>query len=155
MGWGDGDGHHHALQSLDWDSIMKDLDLHDDVSAPAPLNPPESTHFVNNSSDVATLSDIYSSCHQSFAHVPTSNYGSFELGGEVCNNWGFAFDFLEELIQVADCVDSGEQGSRKATTSFLAIWGSLTELGPAQPPREISVTVGTRKKMARLKHLTE
>ncbi|OWM70741.1 hypothetical protein CDL15_Pgr014414 [Punica granatum] len=98
MGWGDGDGHHHALQSLDWDSIMKDLDLHDDVSAPAPLNPPESTHFVNNSSDVATLSDIYGSCHQSFAHVPTSNYGSFELGGEVCNNWGFAFDFLEELI---------------------------------------------------------
>ncbi|PKI45574.1 hypothetical protein CRG98_034092 [Punica granatum] len=97
----------------------------------------------------------HGSCHQSFAHVPTSNYGSFELGGEVCNNWGFAFDFLEELIQVADCVDSGEQGSRKATTSFLAIWGSLTELGPAQPPREISVTVGTRKKMARLKHLTE
>ncbi|PKI48981.1 hypothetical protein CRG98_030568 [Punica granatum] len=47
-GWGDGDSHHHALQSLDWDSIMKDLDLHDD----------------------------------SFAHVPTSNYGSFELGGE-------------------------------------------------------------------------
>ncbi|PKI78566.1 hypothetical protein CRG98_001038 [Punica granatum] len=107
-GWGDGDGHHHALQSLDWDSIMKDLDLHDDVSAPAPLNPPESTHFVSNSSDFAALSDVYGSCHQSLAHVPTSNYGSLELGGEVCNNWGFAFDFLEELIQVADCVDSGE-----------------------------------------------
>lgn len=106
-GWDDYDGHHAALQALDWDSIMKDLDLHDDVNARAPLNPPESADFVNPS-DLAALSDVYGSCHQSFAHVPSSNYGGFDAAGEVCNDWDLGLDFLGELTQVADCVDSGE-----------------------------------------------
>ncbi|KAK4772642.1 hypothetical protein SAY86_014417 [Trapa natans] len=122
-GWDDDEdvgrvGHHAALQVLDWDSIMKDLDLHDDVNVPATsLHPPESTavHYVNPS-DLAGLSDVYgSSYHQGFPHAPATNYGGgggggYDAagGGEVCNNWDLGFDFLEELIQAADCVDSGE-----------------------------------------------
>ncbi|OWM64132.1 hypothetical protein CDL15_Pgr018703 [Punica granatum] len=64
--------------------------------------------------------------------------------------------------------EGGRGGRRRRTPMFRAsrqrgrqrrhFWqfkGWLTELGPAQPPREISITVGTRKKTAGLKHLTE
>ncbi|KAK4754092.1 hypothetical protein SAY87_002196 [Trapa incisa] len=110
----DDGGHHAALQTLDWDSIMKDLDLQDDVNAPAAsLNPSDSAaaHFVNYT-DFAALSDVYgSSCHPGFPHTPAGNYGGgYDAagGGGVCNDWDLGFDFLEELIQAADCVDSGE-----------------------------------------------
>lgn len=107
-GWDDnGDQQATALQALDWDSIMKDLDLHDDVSAPAPLIPPEPNHFINPS-EFAAFSEVYGTSHQSFAHVPSTNYACFDLGGDLGNNGVLGIDFLQELIQAADWVDSGE-----------------------------------------------
>ncbi|KAK4774049.1 hypothetical protein SAY87_029068 [Trapa incisa] len=107
-GWDDDDGGggQQQLHALDWDSIMKDLDFHDDVSATAPL---DSNHFTNTS-ELGALSEIYGSAGQlCFPHVPYTNYGYFDHGGDhLGNNWALGFDFLEEFEQAAECVDSGE-----------------------------------------------
>ncbi|KAG5069805.1 hypothetical protein AAZX31_01G164300 [Glycine max] len=102
----------HALHNLDWDSIMKDLGLHDDSATPVLktfLHPDDDDDDDNNNNpscddftlfdhalEFTTLSDIYS--NQNFAfdfnHLP---HDFNHLNG---------FDFIEELIRAADCFDT-------------------------------------------------
>lgn len=124
--------HHHVLinnpQLEDWDSLMRDLGLHDDsnpVSKPfssqpdiqlthtdqysdlAELVPPvtsfESTQFA--AADFGLLSDIpiYSTAPS------THNSNTFEglSSGDVnSGNWNVGFDYVDELIRLAECFET-------------------------------------------------
>ncbi|KAJ1415289.1 hypothetical protein SESBI_18246 [Sesbania bispinosa] len=95
----------HALHNLDWDSIMKDLGLHDESGAPVlktilhpnnpcdlPLPPPEFTPFDQAT---AEFTDMYSNLNLGYNY----NYTTMDQNG---------FDFIEELIRAADCFDSNQ-----------------------------------------------
>ncbi|KAL7131848.1 hypothetical protein ABFS83_12G032800 [Erythranthe nasuta] len=127
----------HVLNNIehpqleDWDSLMRDLGLHDDfnpVSKPfssssqsdlthqitqninnnniqyselaefPPVTSFESTQFA--AADFGLLPDIpiYSS-----AAPPTSFEG---LSGDANNNWNVGFDYVDELIRLAECFET-------------------------------------------------
>ncbi|KAI9394666.1 hypothetical protein POPTR_005G125800v4 [Populus trichocarpa] len=114
----------HVLQTLDWDSIMRELDFHDD-SAPAliknfpqfgPCSEPQiqshnlpeftasqqidATQFLNSE-----FNDMY------INSIPTHNLTSLDLSHSFHNNignWNAGSDFIQELIKAADCFDSNE-----------------------------------------------
>ncbi|XP_027361185.1 scarecrow-like protein 15 [Abrus precatorius] len=91
----------HALHNLDWDSIMKDLGLHDDTGTPVlktilhPNN--DFTPF-----DHAELTDIYST-----QNVPY-NYPALDHLVQDFSHHPNGFDFIEELIRAADCFDTNQ-----------------------------------------------
>jgi hypothetical protein len=111
----------HALHNLDWDSIIKELGLHDD---PGPalrtlhqFNPCEpqvhhhlpelphsqpfdATQFVHSDFN---LSEIYSS--HNLAH---HNLNSFDLAHDFHHIGLNGFEVVEDLIRAADCLDSNQ-----------------------------------------------
>ncbi|KAK7367438.1 hypothetical protein VNO80_09450 [Phaseolus coccineus] len=101
----------HALHNLDWDSIMKDLGLHDDSGAHLLKTIPHPDNNNNNPCDdftiapfehaleFSTLSDIYSNQNLAFDF----NHLVHDFSNHLHNN---GFDFIEELIRAADCFDT-------------------------------------------------
>ncbi|XP_004300613.1 PREDICTED: scarecrow-like protein 15 [Fragaria vesca subsp. vesca] len=115
-------------EQVDWDSIMRDLGLHDDsvpnlkattttnthlnhhhnsepqihhlpeYPHPQPFDPTQLVH-----SDFS-LSEVYSS--QNFSHHNLTSYDQTDTHPSLNSNVGF--DFIEELIRAADCFDSDE-----------------------------------------------
>ncbi|KAK4791569.1 hypothetical protein SAY86_031982 [Trapa natans] len=110
--WDDDDGGQQqaaaaaALHALDWDSVMKDLNFHDDISAAAPL---DSNYLISSTEFGAPLSEIYDTVgHQGSPHIHVPD-AWISGGDQFGNDWVLGFDFLEELVQAAECVDSGQQ----------------------------------------------
>ncbi|CAM8996038.1 unnamed protein product [Rhodiola kirilowii] len=101
------DDHHRqgAVHNLDdWESIMRELGLHDDL-APSALKatfPPN--HSPSSNSDVTQFHDLASSA------IPASDQALFSPSALEFTDWNtnVGFDFVEELIRAADCFDSGE-----------------------------------------------
>ncbi|KAK7307555.1 hypothetical protein VNO77_40733 [Canavalia gladiata] len=98
----------HALHNLDWDSIMKDLGLHDDTGTSvlktilhSNNNPCEFTPFDHT----AEFIDTYS--NQNLAYNYPSNTSLEHLVHEF-NYHPNGFDFIEELIRAADCFDNNQ-----------------------------------------------
>lgn len=107
----------HVMRSMDWDSIMKELELDDD-SAPNSLKTGFTTTTTDSTilplyavdsnlpgfpdqiqpSDFESSSDVYPGQNQ------TTGYGFNSL--DSVDNGGF--DFIEDLIRVVDCVESDE-----------------------------------------------
>lgn len=119
----------HVLHSLDWDSIMKDLGLHDDSVAtvlkttngngfpqPNPCDPqvPEFPNSQDPSFDHAppdfTLSDVSNYMNSQNMGYSNNNYSnSFDHLVHEYGNWNNnGFDFIEELIRAADCFDNNQ-----------------------------------------------
>ncbi|KAJ6736727.1 hypothetical protein OIU85_018856 [Salix viminalis] len=114
----------HVLQTLDWDSIMRELDFHDD-SAPAliknfpqfgPCSEPQ-IQIHNLPEFTATQQIDATQCfHSEFNDmytnsIPTHNLTSLDLSHSFhssTGNWNVGFDFIQELIKAADCFDSNE-----------------------------------------------
>ncbi|XP_028781899.1 scarecrow-like protein 15 [Neltuma alba] len=110
----------HAFHSLDWDSIMKDLDLHDtslkSIPQPNPCEPqvpilPEfpPSHdpalFDHASADF-NLSDIYSNQNLGYS-VNGLDHLVYEFNPN--SNWSSnGFDLIDLLIRAADCFDSNQ-----------------------------------------------
>ncbi|XP_054808083.1 scarecrow-like protein 15 [Prosopis cineraria] len=110
----------HAFHSLDWDSIMKDLDLHDSslksIPLPNPCDPqvpilPEfppsqDPPLFDHSSEDFSLSDIYSNQNLGYT-VNGLDHLVYEYNpnGNWSNN---GFDLIEVLIRAADCFDSNQ-----------------------------------------------
>ncbi|KAG4973319.1 hypothetical protein AAZX31_11G063600 [Glycine max] len=98
----------HALHNLDWDSIMKDLGLHDDSATPVlktflhpddDNNNPSCDDFTpfDHALEFTSLSDIYSNQNLAFDFNHLPHDFNHHLNG---------FDFIEELIRAADCFDT-------------------------------------------------
>ncbi|CAJ1930017.1 unnamed protein product [Sphenostylis stenocarpa] len=105
----------HALHNLDWDSIMKDLGLHDDSGAPVlkTISHPDNNDNNNPCDDFTiapfdhaleftTLSDIYSNQNLGFDF----NHLVHDFSHHHHHNNNNGFDFIEELIRAADCFDT-------------------------------------------------
>ncbi|KAL7090357.1 hypothetical protein ACP275_12G035600 [Erythranthe tilingii] len=125
----------HVLNNIehpqleDWDSLMRDLGLHDDFN---PVSKPFSsssqselthqiTHNNNNNiqySDLAEFPPVTSFESTQFAAAdfgllpdipiysaapPTSFEG---LSGDANNNWNVGFDYVDELIRLAECFET-------------------------------------------------
>ncbi|KAF7828827.1 scarecrow-like protein 15 [Senna tora] len=92
----------HVLHSLDWDSIMKDLGLHDDsvatVFKTSTLPPSQEPPFDFTLSDLTYINQNLG--YNSFDHL----VHDFNQSG----NWNNGFDFIEELIRAADCFDTNQ-----------------------------------------------
>ncbi|CAN6541695.1 unnamed protein product [Malus baccata var. baccata] len=105
-----------VLHNLDWDSIMRDLGLHDDnvpnlktsipqlnandpqISEYPHPQPFDATQLVHSDWDI-NLSEVYSS-QNCYDHVTNDFHQS--------GNWNVGLDFIEELIRAADCFDTDE-----------------------------------------------
>ncbi|KAJ6682090.1 SCARECROW-LIKE PROTEIN 15 [Salix koriyanagi] len=114
----------HVLQTLDWDSIMRELDFHDD-SAPAliknfpqfgPCSEPQIQIHNLPEFTASQQIDANQCFHSEFNDmyinsIPTHNLTSLDLSHSFHNNtgnWNVGFDFIQELIKAADCFDSNE-----------------------------------------------
>ncbi|KAF9682303.1 hypothetical protein SADUNF_Sadunf05G0094800 [Salix dunnii] len=114
----------HVLQTLDWDSIMRELDFHDD-SAPALIkNFPQFGPCSEPQIQIHTLPEFTASqqidatqpFHSEFNDmyinsIPAHYLTSLDLSHSFHNNtgnWNAGFDFIQELIKAADCFDSNE-----------------------------------------------
>ncbi|XP_010467682.1 PREDICTED: scarecrow-like protein 15 [Camelina sativa] len=86
----------HVMRSMDWDSIMKELDLDDDNLKP---NFPSSPHFAATAVDPPLLPIFPDQLHP--PEFPGHGYGFNNEGGG-------GLDFVEDLIRVVNCVDSDE-----------------------------------------------
>ncbi|KAM1091011.1 hypothetical protein PS2_018183 [Malus domestica] len=105
-----------VLHNLDWDSIMRDLGLHDEnvpnlktsipqlnandpqISEYPHPQPFDATQLVHSDWDI-NLSEVYSS-QNCYDHVTNDFHQS--------GNWNVGLDFIEELIRAADCFDTDE-----------------------------------------------
>ncbi|XP_050205940.1 scarecrow-like protein 15 [Mercurialis annua] len=110
----------HVLQNFDWDSIMKELDFHDD-SAPQLKNFHQVTYPNNNSNlsseflatptngDAPPLLLNHPDFSDVCFNVPNfQNSNSLDLSHNI-GNWNkVGFDLIQELIRAADCIDSNE-----------------------------------------------
>lgn len=112
---------HHQQATVhnidDWDSIMRELGLHDDF-APSALKPAFPTHHSPSSdSGITQFHDLGSSI------IPGSDQPLFspsDLEFTVWNaNANVGFDFVEELIKAAGCFDSGDLQLAHAILSHL------------------------------------
>ncbi|CAM8902258.1 unnamed protein product [Rhodiola kirilowii] len=99
---------HHQQATVhnldDWDSIMRELGLHDDF-APSALKPAfPSHHSPSSDSDVTQFHDLASST------IPGSDQLLFSPSDLEFADWNtnVGFDSVEELIRAAGCLDSGE-----------------------------------------------
>lgn len=115
----------HVLSNYeDWDSLMRELGLHDDSASLSKTNPPplslthsDSLSQFHNLSDFSADSTQFPSPDFSFSdtafpqHFPAVNQGSFinalDLSGhEIHQNWNLGFDYVEELIRFAVCFET-------------------------------------------------
>ncbi|KAJ4835712.1 hypothetical protein Tsubulata_021715 [Turnera subulata] len=114
-----------VLQNLDFDSIMRELDFHDD-SAPAliknfPLFLPNCEAQIHNQTlpefaphDLDPTQFLHPELTDTYLNsIPPHNFTSLDLShsfhSNLGNNWNYAgFDFIQELIRAADCFDSNE-----------------------------------------------
>ncbi|CAN8328122.1 unnamed protein product [Cochlearia groenlandica] len=105
----------HVMRSMDWDSIMKELELDDDSSAPNSLK----TGFSTTESVIGPLYAVVDSNLPVFPdQIQPSDFESPDVyPGQNNNQTGFGFndgvdnggfDFVEDLIRVVDCVESDE-----------------------------------------------
>uniref|UniRef100_A0A7N0T7V4 Scarecrow-like protein 15 n=1 Tax=Kalanchoe fedtschenkoi TaxID=63787 RepID=A0A7N0T7V4_KALFE len=111
--------HHQqaAVHNLDdWDSIMRELGLHDDF-APSALKaitfPPH--HSPSSESGLTQFHDLASSA------IPNPDQPLFSPSDLEFTDWNTSvgFDFVEELIRAAGCFDSGELQLAHAMLSRL------------------------------------
>lgn len=94
----------HVMRSMDWDSIMKELEFDDDSAPNLKSNFPTSAispHFVT-AVDPPPLPFFPDQFHP--PEFPGHGYGF----NSIENNEGGGFDFVEDLIRVVDSVDSDE-----------------------------------------------
>ncbi|XP_061357240.1 scarecrow-like protein 15 [Gastrolobium bilobum] len=124
----------HVLPNLDWwDSIMKDLGLHDDPNTPLlkstntdnlnsnpciPDFPPSQDPPFDHTPDFTTLSEIYSNHNLAYNYNNSTNNNTLDHlvhdfnhhhhinNNNNNNNNNSNWDFIEELIRAADCFDS-------------------------------------------------
>ncbi|EOA30389.1 hypothetical protein CARUB_v10013509mg [Capsella rubella] len=87
--------HHHVMRSMDWDSIMKELELDDDSTPTLKSNFP--TFAI--SPPLPVFPDQF---HP--PEFPGHGHGFIDNN----NEGGGGFDFVEDLIRVVNCVDSDE-----------------------------------------------
>lgn len=113
----------HVLQTLDWDSIMRELDFHGD-SAPALIknfpqfSPYSESHIQNHNLPEFTAAEqidaatqlLHSDFNDMYINsIPAQSLTSLDLSHSFHNNignWNVGFDFIQELIKAADCFDS-------------------------------------------------
>ncbi|KAJ8770812.1 hypothetical protein K2173_021459 [Erythroxylum novogranatense] len=113
----------HVLQGLDWESIMRELDFHDDsspsliknfpqfcesqvqnhhipdfIAPPLQLDPSQFLHSELNDTYLNSIS-----FHHNFSALELSNNSFHNI-----TNWNVGFDYIQELIRAADCFDSNE-----------------------------------------------
>ncbi|CAA7022179.1 unnamed protein product [Microthlaspi erraticum] len=102
----------HAMRSMDWDSIMRELELDDDSAPSLKSNFPPSTispsHFAVDPQLPGFPDQLHPAEFRSSDVYPGHGYG---FDNNNSNNEGSVnggFDFVEDLIRVVDCVDSDE-----------------------------------------------
>ncbi|KAG5412634.1 hypothetical protein IGI04_000201 [Brassica rapa subsp. trilocularis] len=103
----------HVMRSMDWDSIMKELELDDD-STPNPLK----TEFTTTDSAIGPLYAVDSNLPGFPDQIQPSDFDSSDAYQNQTTGYGFTsldsvdngggFDFVEDLIRVVDCVESDE-----------------------------------------------
>ncbi|CAN4080028.1 unnamed protein product [Withania somnifera] len=113
----------HVLSNFeDWDSLMRELGLHDDSASLSKTNPQLSLNQSDSLTQFHNLSDFSadstqfaspdfsfseSTFHQQF---PVVNQGSFinalDLSGDIHQNWNVGFDYVDELIRFAECFET-------------------------------------------------
>ncbi|KAL0833339.1 hypothetical protein Bca101_085228 [Brassica carinata] len=103
----------HVMRSMDWDSIMKELELDDD-STPNPLK----TEFTTTDSAIGPLYAVDSNLPGFPDQIQPSDFDSSDAYQNQTTGYGFnsldsvdnggGFDFVEDLIRVVDCVESDE-----------------------------------------------
>ncbi|KAF8098979.1 hypothetical protein N665_0255s0054 [Sinapis alba] len=104
----------HVMRSMDWDSIMKELELDDD-STPNPLK----TEFTATESAIGPLYAVDSNLPGFPDQIQPSDFDSSDVYTGQNQTTGYAFnsldsvdnggfDFIEDLIRVVDCVESDE-----------------------------------------------
>nr|ABU45178.1 unknown [Solanum melongena] len=113
----------HVLSNFeDWDSLMRELGLHDDSASLSKTNPPlslaqtESLTQFHNLSDFSGDSTQFANPDFSFSdstfpqQFPAVNQGSFinalDLSGDIHQNWNVGFDYVDELIRFAECFET-------------------------------------------------
>ncbi|ESQ50589.1 hypothetical protein EUTSA_v10023133mg [Eutrema salsugineum] len=104
----------HVMRSMDWDSIMKELELDDD-SAPNLksnfLSSAISPHFAVDQQLPGFPDQLHPAEFRSSDVYPGGQGYGFESSNNNNNNEGSVnggFDFIEDLIRVVDCVESDE-----------------------------------------------
>ncbi|KAG2266814.1 hypothetical protein Bca4012_075707 [Brassica carinata] len=85
----------HAMRSMDWDSIMRELELDDDSTPNLKPNFPPPAHFAVVDPPLPVFPDQLNPAE--YGYDSNSNNGG-----------GGGFDIIEDLIRVVDCVDSDE-----------------------------------------------
>ncbi|KAK6128464.1 hypothetical protein DH2020_037791 [Rehmannia glutinosa] len=119
---------HHALinpQLDDWDSLMRDLGLHDDSIKPFSDNNNQSDQIqisqednhhlpdfpIVSSFDLGILSEIpiYTTASLNINPNSINSINSFEglVSGDLSSgNWNVGFDYVDELIRLAECFET-------------------------------------------------
>ncbi|XP_055806086.1 scarecrow-like protein 15 [Solanum dulcamara] len=113
----------HVLSNFeDWDSLMRELGLHDDSASLSKTNPQLSLNQSDSLTQFHNLSDFSADSTQfanpdfSFSETtfpqqfPAVNQGSFinalDLSGDIHQNWNVGFDYVDELIRFAECFET-------------------------------------------------
>ncbi|CAK7339538.1 unnamed protein product [Dovyalis caffra] len=125
----------HVLQTLDWDSIMRELDFHDDSAPTLIKNFPQfgpcsesqiqihSLPEFTASQQIDTTQFLHSDFNDMYINsIPTHNLTSLDLSHNFHNNignWNVGFDFIQELIKAADCFDTNELQLAQVTLERL------------------------------------
>ncbi|KAE8656011.1 putative protein phosphatase 2C 80-like [Hibiscus syriacus] len=116
---------------MDWDSIMKDLGLDDELVPSIKTIPPRAispscenriqnlTEFASNemTHQFNNLYEFYSGLNQNPVHQSDFNAGTItnnyldisnSCGFHNISNFNLGFDFIEDLVRAADCFDTHE-----------------------------------------------
>ncbi|WCJ30956.1 GRAS family transcription factor [Euphorbia peplus] len=104
----------HVLQNFDWDSIMKELDFHDENNPNSKgelIIPDLSSHHPPLTHPLQLLNhpDFNDICFNNL-NIPSDDSISLNLS---------SFDLIQELIRAADCVDSNEIQLAQSTLDRL------------------------------------
>ncbi|KAL3378058.1 hypothetical protein AABB24_004140 [Solanum stoloniferum] len=115
-------GDHVLTNFEDWDSLMRELGLHDDSASLSKTNPQlsltqsESLTQFHNLSEFSADSTQFANPDFSFSEsafpqqFPAVNQGSFinalDLSGDIHQNWNVGFDYVDELIRFAECFET-------------------------------------------------
>ncbi|XP_019183010.1 PREDICTED: scarecrow-like protein 15 [Ipomoea nil] len=86
----------------DWDSFMKELGLQDDRN----IKPDHNLLFTPSSE---SQTHQFEFTHSLPEFVPSSDFNFSQFQGNINSfdeNWSFGFDYIDELIQFAECFDS-------------------------------------------------
>ncbi|KAK4346813.1 hypothetical protein RND71_033152 [Anisodus tanguticus] len=111
----------HVLSNFeDWDSLMRELGLHDNSTSLSKTNPQltltqtESLTQFHNLSEFSAHSTQFASPDFSFSDSTTfpqqfqGNYiNALDLSGDnIHQNWNVGFDYVDELIRFAECFET-------------------------------------------------